>query len=602
MSSVEGKPESDPFSNQMPDVEELAENSARIAAEVSKAATAYVKGLESGAVKPAPSESADMLKTFSAVAESWLAHPERTVEVQKQIASDVMGLWAHTFKVMQGEKPEPANSAARDNRFADPDWEKNPYFHLIKHAYLLGSNWAQNLVDKAEGIDEATKRRAAFYVKQLQAAFAPSNYLLTNPELIKQTIEEKGANLARGMQMLAEDMEKGGGSLRIRQVDDRGFEVGKNMAVTPGKVVFRNELMELIQYAPATETVFKRPLLIVPPWINKFYILDLNPEKSFIKWCVDQGLTVFVVSWVNPDERHRACGFAEYMKLGPVAALDVIEEITGEKDVQAIGYCVGGTLLAVTLAWLAAKGMGARINRATFFTTQVDFTYGGDLLAFVSEDSIKALDEKMAETGYLSGASMANAFNMLRPQDLIWSYVVNNYMKGKQPMPFDLLYWNGDSTRMPAANHTFYLRNCYLENNLSKGKMVVDGVKLTLKKVKTPIYNLAAKEDHIAPAKSAFVGSQFFGGPVKYVMAGSGHIAGVVNPATKPKYQYWTGDEPKGAFEDWVKTAKENPGSWWPDWLAWCTKGDKQVRARKPGSRKHKPLCDAPGTYVKVRV
>ena len=387
--------------------------------------------------------------------------------------------------------------------------------------------------------------------------------------------------------MLAEDIEAGHGDLKIRQSDAAMFEVGRNLAITPGKVIFENELMQLIQYAPATETVLKRPLLIVPPWINKFYILDLTPEKSFIKWCVDQGLTVFVISWVNPDAHLANKTFEDYMREGPLAALDVIEQATGERKVHAIGYCVGGTLLAVTLAYMAAKG-DDRIASATFFAAQVDFTHAGDLKVFVDEEQIAALERHMAERGYLEGRKMANAFNLLRSNDLIWPYVINNYLKGKEPFPFDLLYWNSDATRMPAANHSFYLRNCYLENRLAKGEMVIGGEKLDLKKVQIPIYNLATREDHIAPAKSVLLGSKFFGGPVRFVLAGSGHIAGVVNPPGKMKYQYWTGpNRAAPTSTNGSPSAKEHPGSWWPDWLEWLKKQDPtEVPAREPGGGK----------------
>ncbi len=387
----------------------------------------------------------------------------------------------------------------------------------------------------------------------------------------------------------------------MRQTDPSGFEVGRNMAVTPGEVVFRNDLIELIQYAPTTETVFKRPLLIVPPWINKFYILDLNPQKSFIKWMVDQGLTVFCISWVNPDERHAEKDFESYMNEGIEAAIDAVGAATGENEVAAAGYCVGGTLLAVTLAMQAATGR-KRITSATLLTTQVDFTHAGDLKVFADEEQIKQVEKTMGERGYLEGARMANAFNMLRPNDLIWPYVVNNYIKGKAPSAFDLLYWNSDATRMPAANHSFYLRNCYLENNLAKGRMVLSNVRLDLKQVKIPVFNLATREDHIAPALSVFKGSKRFGGTVDYVLAGSGHIAGVVNPPAKPKYGFWTGGPVKGQFEEWLEKAAETPGSWWPYWLRWMeAQAPERVPARSPGGGALPSLGPAPGTYVRVR-
>lgn len=585
------------------DIERLAGASTEILTESGKAGAAVLKSMETGErASLVADESTDVAKTLGAVAEYWLRDPSRLVKAQKDISVDMMNLWASMLRQTGGEKPEPApTTPQRDPRFSDAEWNENPYFNFIKQAYFAGTRWAQDLVEKAEGLDDHTKRKASFYMRQLTGALSPSNFVATNPELLRTTIEEHGENLARGMKMLAEDIDAGKGELKIRQTDGANFEIGKNLATTPGKVVFRNELIELIQYTPTTETVCKTPLLIVPPWINKFYILDLNAEKSFIRWAVGEGLTVFVISWVQPDKKLRKYDFEAYMKKGVLEAIEQIEQATGEKSVNAIGYCVGGTLLAVTLAYIAQGKRPERIKSATFFTTQVDFTHAGDLLAFVDEAQIKAVEDIMAKLGYLPGEKMAGAFNMLRPNDLIWSYVVNNYLKGKQPAPFDLLFWNSDSTRMAEANHSYYLRNCYLHNRLAKGEMIIGNRKLKLGLVKAPIYNLAAKEDHIAPAKSVFVGSGLFGGPVTYVMAGSGHIAGVINPVSKPKYQYWTGGPPKGQFEDWVRDAKETPGTWWPHWLAWVTAGDKRVAARKPGGGKLKALCDAPGTYVKMK-
>ena len=468
---------------------------------------------------------------------------------------------------------------------------------------MLGTQWAERLVKDASGVDETTRKKAEFYVKQIANAVSPSNFVFTNPELLRETLASNGENLVRGMHMLSEDITAGQGTLKIRQSDPSMFDVGRNLAVTPGKVVFQNELLQLIQYEATTKQVLKTPLLIVPPWINKFYILDLTPEKSFIKWCVSQGITVFVLSWVNPDAKLAKKSFEEYMRDGVIAALDAVATATGEKQVHTIGYCVGGTLLSITLAYLAAKKQN-RVKSATFFAAQVDFTYAGDLMVFVDEDRIKQLEAHMKEQGYLEASRMANTFNMLRSNDLIWPYIVNNYMRGKKPMPFDILYWNSDATRMPAGNHSFYLRNCYLDNKLSKGEMEIGGIKLDLKKVKVPVYNLATREDHIAPAKSVLFGSQFFGGPVKYVLAGSGHIAGVVNPPGKTKYQYWTGGKPTGSnVDEWLKKATEHPGSWWPDWLKWLKSHDakKPIAARKIGGGKLKPTEDAPGSYVKVK-
>jgi polyhydroxyalkanoate synthase len=587
----------------LPDFEALSRNVARFLDESGKLAQLYLKPREDEAKSPLSDAVADAFSTFGKIAERYFTDPQRALQAQSALSQQFLELWASTLHRLQGEKVEPvAPPDPSDKRFSDPEWRENPYYDFLKQAYVMTTRWAGDLIRQAEGVDDHTRDKAQFYMRQLAAALSPTNFLPTNPELVRTTFAESGENLVRGLQMLTEDVAAGKGQLRIRQTDASKFELGKNMAATPGKVVFRNDLIELIQYAPSTETVFKRPLLIVPPWINKFYVLDLNPEKSFIRWAVAQGLTVFVVSWVNPDERHAEKDFEAYMREGIFAALDAVYEATSERQVSAIGYCVGGTLLAVTLAYMAAT-RDDRIADATFFAAQVDFRDPGDLKVFVDELQLKNIAEQMAAKGYLEGVQMANAFNMLRPNDLIWSYYVNNYLKGKEPPPFDLLVWNSDSTRMPAANHMYYLRNCYLENNLTQGRLTMANIKLDLSKVTIPIYSLAAREDHIAPAKSVFLGSQFFSGPVRYVLAGSGHIAGVVNPADKAKYQYWTGGAPEGEFDEWLARAKETPGSWWRDWIEWiAAQTPEKVPARVPGGGKLTPLGDAPGEYVRVRV
>ncbi len=586
------------------DVEVFAHNLARMIEESGKAIAAYMKPREQGKLKDELSEDVtDVVKTVGTVAEYWLSDPQRALELQTSLGRAYLDLWASTVKRMAGEEMPPAAAPdPKDKRFADPEWSQNQFFDFLKQAYLLTTQWGEKLVKDADGVDEHTRAKAEFYVKQIANAISPSNFVLTNPELLRETMSSNAENLVRGMHMLSEDIEAGHGNLKIRQSDASTFEVGRNLALTPGKVIFQNDLMQLIQYEATTKDVLKVPLLIVPPWINKFYILDLTPEKSFIKWCVDQGLTVFVISWVNPDIHLAAKSFEQYMNEGPIAALDVIEAVTGENKVHAIGYCVGGTLLSITLAYLAAKKKNRAVS-ATMFAAQVDFTYAGDLKIFVDEERIQQLEAHMKEQGYLEASRMANTFNMLRSNDLIWPYVVNNYLRGKKPYPFDILYWNSDATRMPAANHSFYLRNCYLHNRLTKGEMEIAGVKLDLKKVKVPVYNLSTRDDHIAPAKSVLHGSQFFGGPVKYVLAGSGHIAGVVNPPSKPKYQYWTGDPPSGTdVNAWMKTATEHPGSWWPDWLDWIKSLNAEtVPARAVGGGKLKPIEDAPGSFVKAK-
>jgi polyhydroxyalkanoate synthase len=586
------------------DPERFALNLARMMEEAGKAAAAWAAPREKGEVRDAVAEPvADMVKTFSKLSEYWLSDPGRALEAQTRLFSGYLNVWANTIRRVGTEEPvadviEPERG---DKRFQDPEWGRNAFFDFLKQTYLVTTRWANDLVERAEGLDEHTKHKASFYVKQVANAVSPSNFILTNPELFRETVASSGENLVRGMKMLAEDIQAGKGDLKLRQADYSPFEVGKNLATTPGKVVGRSDVAEIIQYEPTSEKVLKRPLLICPPWINKFYILDLNPEKSFIHWAVGQGHTVFVISWVNPDQRHGTKGWEAYIREGVQYGLDTIEQATGEREVNSIGYCVGGTLLAAALALMAQEG-DERIRSATFFTTQVDFTYAGDLKVFVDEDQVTALEHAMTEKGFLEGNKMATAFNMLRSGELIWPYVVNNYMRGKEPMPFDLLYWNADSTRMSAANHSFYLRNCYLENRLSKGGMTLAGRAVSLADVKIPIYNLASREDHIAPARSVFLGSRFFGGEVEFVMAGSGHIAGVVNPPQRMKYQFWTGGKPAGEFETWLAKAAEHPGSWWPHWQKWIEEKDnRRVPARKPG-KKTRILGEAPGDYVKVRV
>ncbi|AEH88466.1 class I poly(R)-hydroxyalkanoic acid synthase [Mesorhizobium opportunistum] len=587
------------------DPERFALNMARMVEQAGKAASAWAEPRERGEVRDHVAEPVvDMVKTFSKLSEYWLADPQRALEAQTRLFAGYMTVWANAIQRVS-PSAEGADDAVKpergDKRFQDPEWGRNAFFDFLKQAYLVTSRWASELVEHAEGLDEHTRHKASFYVKQVSNAISPSNFILTNPELFRETVASNGENLVRGMKMLAEDIAAGKGDLKLRQADYSPFEIGRNIATTPGKVVGRSDVAEIIQYDPATETVLKRPLLICPPWINKFYILDLNPQKSFIRWAIEQGHTVFVISWINPDERHGAKSWEAYIREGLQYGLDTIEKATGERDVNAIGYCVGGTLLAAALALMAKEG-DDRIKSATFFTTQVDFTYAGDLKVFVDEEQVAAVEKSMNEKGYLDGTKMATAFNMLRSGDLIWPYVVNNYMRGKDPLPFDLLYWNADSTRMAAANHSFYLRNCYLENNLSRGTMELAGHTVSLGDVTIPIYNLASREDHIAPALSVFLGSKYFGGKVEYVMAGSGHIAGVVNPPASNKYQYWTGGPPAGDFNQWIAAATDHPGSWWPHWQSWIeAKDNTRVPARKPG--KHmKTLGDAPGTYVKVRV
>lgn len=585
------------------DAEAFSRNLTRVMEQGSKALALWLQPQGAGkAAAENSGEASEIVRTLTSVMEYWLSDPQRALVLQQKIGKAYLDLWGHAARRMVGEQSDPvATPDARDRRFKDPEWTDNPFFDFLKQLYLLTTDWANTLVRDAEGLDPHTRHKAEFYMRQISNAISPSNFVLTNPELLRETMASSGDNLVRGMKMLAEDVEAGHGTLRIRQTDMERLKVGRDLALTPGKVVFQNELIQLIQYEPSTPSVLRTPVLIIPPWINKYYILDLKPEKSLIKWCVDQGLTVFTISWVNPDISHAGMTFDDYMKLGPLAAMDAIEKATGEMKVHAVGYCVGGTMLASTLAYLSAKRQ-VRVTSATFLATQVDFTHAGDLLVFVDEPQVTALEKAMDNTGYLEGAKMATVFNMLRSNELIWPYVINNYMKGQPPSAFDLLYWNSDATRMTPANHSFYLRNCYLENRLSKGEMALDNTRLDLGKIKVPIYNLATREDHIAPAQSVFYGSKFFGGPVRFVLSGSGHIAGVVNPPAAEKYQYWTNERDAASVEDWLKGATEHKGSWWPDWARWLRDIDpEEVAARPAGKGALEAIEDAPGSYVKVK-
>ena len=541
---------------------------------------------------------------FMEMTTKMMANPVRVMEANLSLWQDYLGLWQNTASRMMGQDTEPVVAPAHDDRrFRDQSWQENSVFDFIKQSYLLTSRWMQSTVAGVEGLDDETARKVDFYTRQFAEAMSPSNFLMTNPEVLRATMESGGENLLRGLENLLSDLERGDGKLRISMTDDDAFQVGENIATTPGKVVFRNELMELIQYTPATDKVRKVPLLIVPPWINKYYILDLREKNSFIKWAVDQGHTLFVISWVNPDSDLAAKTFADYMLEGPLAALDAIEQATGERKINAIGYCIGGTLMASTMAYLAAN-KDDRIKTITYLATMVDFEEAGELGVFIDEVQIQSLEAKMNEHGYLDGSEMASTFNMMRGTDLIWSFVVNNYLMGKDAFPFDLLYWNSDATRMPAAMHSFYLRNMYLNNKLVEpGGIELDGVPLDLSKITAPSYLISTREDHIAPWMSTYAATGLYQGPVRFVLSGSGHIAGIVNPPTAKKYGYWTNPETAATAEQWLEGATQHEGSWWPDWDKWVKKegGGKSVPARQPGDGKLKPLCNAPGEYVLVK-
>lgn len=544
-------------------------------------------------------------RAFLDILSGYVRQPARAIEAYTSLWQSYFDLWQSAGRRLMGGAPDPVAIPARsDKRFRDPSWQENLAFDMLKQVYLLTSRWLVQQVEQADDVDPHTRKKAEFYVRQMADAFSPSNFLLTNPEVLRTTLETSGENLVIGLQQLYEDLERGEGRLEIQQTDMTAFRLGENIATTPGKIVFQNDLMQLIQYEPKTKQVYKRPLVIFPPWINKYYILDLTSQKSFVNYCLTKGYTVFVASWVNPDAKLAMKKFEDYMVEGVYGALDAIEKATGEREVNAIGYCIGGTLLGATLAHMAAAGDG-RIKSATFFAAQMDFSEAGELKVFIDDEQLNALEKQMSKTGgYLKGSTMARTFNMLRSNDLIWSYVVNNYLLGRGPKPFDLLYWNADATRMPAKMHVFYLRECYLNNNLARGEMVLGGERLDLSRVGIPIYLQSSREDHIAPYRSVYKATGLFSGPVRYILAGSGHIAGVINPPEAKKYQYWI--NPKKALpdsvDDWLAGAEEHPGSWWPDWEAWLRrKSGKKVAARVPGDGGLDVLEDAPGSYVMVK-
>jgi polyhydroxyalkanoate synthase subunit PhaC len=531
-----------------------------------------------------------------------MADPTKLVQAQISLWNDYMTLWQRTAQRFLGGEAEPVVEPPKgDRRFKDSAWNDNTLFDFIKQSYLLTARWMQSTVKDIEGLDDKTARKVDFYTRQFVDAMAPSNFLMTNPEVLKATLDSGGENLIKGLTNLLDDLERGKGQLAIRMTDMDAFRIGENIAVTPGKVVYQNDLLQLIQYQPTTETVKRRPLLIIPPWINKFYILDLRPDNSFIRWSVSQGHTVFVISWVNPDEQLAHKTFEDYMLEGPLAALAAMEKATGEREANVIGYCLGGTLLASTLAYMKAKG-DDRFKSATYLVTMVDFSEAGELAVFIDEEQLAALEERMKTTGYLQGRDMATTFNMLRANDLIWSFVVNNYLLGKDPFPFDLLYWNADSTRMPAAMHSFYLRNMYQENKLIEpGGITLAGVPIDLRKVTVPSFLLSTREDHIAPWKSTYAATRLYKGPVKFTLSASGHIAGVVNPPGS-KYGHWENAKTPPTPEEWLETATLVNDSWWPSWAKWVGKfAGGEVKARTPGDGKLKVIEDAPGSYVRVK-
>ena len=582
---------------------EVAERSAHILGE-------FAQRHVTNSVTAAVSDELGIAKAYMDLYSRMLANPFALASNSTNMMLDYMQLWQSSWLKLFGvQSPPVAQPLRSDSRFKDEDWDNHFLFDFVKQSYLIASRHIQHAVASVDGLPEESQKKVAFFTRQYVDALAPSNFALTNPQVLRETLASGGQNLLKGLNNLLGDIEKGEGQLRISMTDEHAFQLGKNVATTLGKVVFQTELMQLIQYQPTTTEVYRRPLVIIPPWINKYYILDLREKNSFIKWATDQGHTVFVVSWVNPDARLAQKGFEDYMLEGSLAALDAVQRATGEQKVNVIGYCLGGTLLGCTLSHLAAKG-DERVGCSTFFVSLLDFSAPGELGVFIDEQQVQSLEKKMNERGYLEGSEMASTFNILRANDLVWSFVINNYLLGKDPFPFDLLYWNSDSTRMPAKMHSFYLRNMYLKNLLGvAGGITLAGEPVDLQKVLAPAYFISTVEDHIAPWKTTYRGARYLGGPVRFVLGGSGHIAGIVNPPAAKKYHFWTSDALPETAEQWFDGATQRPGSWWEDWQAWIdarngdeSGGSSKVPARVPGDGALKVLEDAPGSYAMLRL
>lgn len=542
-------------------------------------------------------------EAYTRLMNDYLNDPQKYWNQQAEYWQQFTKLWKNAALKMLGEKPEDTGEVVQpqngDRRFKAPEWQENAVFDFIKQSYLLTCAWMEKSVQAADGLSEKEKEKLAFTARQLAGALSPTNFPMTNPEVIRETIETGGKNLIHGFENLIEDLKRSKGALKISTTDYEAFKVGENLAATKGDVIFQNELMQLIQYAPSTGKVFKRPLLVIPPWINKYYILDLRPDNSFVKWAVDQGHTVFMISWVNPDKKLKDTRFDDYMESGLLEAINQIEKATGESSINAVGYCLGGTLLTATLSYLKAKGQEDKIASATMLTTLTDFEHAGELKLFMDDEQLAMMDKLMKHSGVLEAKELQKTFSLLRANDLIWSFVVNNYLLGREPFPFDLLYWNDDSTNMPAEMHSFYLRSLYRDNLMVKpGGIKMKGIPVDLGTIKTPIFMLSTREDHIAPWKATYALTQLTGGPVKFTLAASGHIAGVVNSPAKNKYCYWSADKTPKNADKWLEGASQSEGSWWPAWQKWISGfTGEEIEARKA----LKSLEPAPGSYVRVK-
>jgi polyhydroxyalkanoate synthase len=543
----------------------------------------------------------DIASSFLDLTSKMMADPAKLVKAQMSLWQDYLELWQNTTSRMLGQ-PMPAattGAAGSDPRFRDEIWEENNIFNYVKQSYLLTTRWLEWTVRDVDGLDRRTRETVQFYTRQFVSALSPTNFALTNPEVIRTTIETRGENLLNGLSNLLHDLET---MQAVVWGSDRA-EIGRTAAPTPGKVVFRNELMEVIRYAPTTRRVWKHPLLFIPAWINKYYLFDLDARNSMVAWAIAEGHTVFMISWVDPDGDTRRRGFEDYVLDGTLKAIDVVERTTGESAINAVGYCIGGTLLAATLAYLAKKG-DTRVKTATFMTTMMDFSQPGDLGVFVDEATLAYLEQERNEAGGDDAADISLLFNLLREQDLIWSFVVNNYLLGRDSFPFNLLQWNADATHMPVAIHSYYLRNFYQKNKLVEpGGINIGGEAVDLRRIRIPSYVLAAREDHLAPWKSIYKATQILGGPNRFTLTASGHVAGIVNPPAAGKYCYWTNERSPANPDEWLATARRTEGSWWPDWHEWLSRMPDAVRvpANRPAAERLPSICNAPGEYVRLR-
>lgn len=608
-SSEQTKPHTDAKSAHPIDYSALSTHIAKIASRTQKLLNTFAARQEMVAQKARqPVDPAHLGQAFTKFLQSTLTDPKKLVDMQISFWQDYVKLLQSTLAQASGQKPDDVIAPDRgDKRFSDPSWEEVWVFNYIKQSYLLFSRLAHQMVEETHNLDPKVAHKVKFYTNQFVDALAPSNFLATNPAVIRETVESRGENLLKGLENLLGDMERGHGQLMITMSDHSAFRYGENIATSKGKVVFQNDLIQLIQYSPLTEQVHKTPMLIVPPWINKFYILDLKQENSFIRYLVEQGHTVFCISWANADERHAKLGFDDYMIEGPVEAMKEVAKITGEKDINCIAYCIGGTLMSCILGWMV--GLGDKkpadipnVASVTYLTTLIDFSDAGDLAVFIDEDQVQILEATMKEKGYLPGTALASTFSMLRANDLVWSFVVSNYLLGKEPFPFDLLTWNSDSTNLPATMQSYYLRNMYMANNLIKPNVLsMKGVPIDLRNVKTPSFLLSTVEDHIAPWRTTYTATQIYTGPVTFCLTGSGHIAGVINPPAKKKYGYWTNKDLPADPNEWFKTVEKHEGSWWPHWIEWLNQyAGEMVPARDPTNGN--VIEDAPGSYVKKRI